>query len=139
MIIYNELKKLTSLFNKSNIEIIRNSRDNIQSFKTLELNLNNNLFSIYIDDEYNDVNEANPLMCFFLILRELEIYRDSTDYLDWCKQLGVNANDDQLRQYYISLEATYTEIEKILGEIDSCISSLDYQLNTGVIKKLRSL
>ena len=139
MIIYNELKKLTSLFNKSNIEIIRNSRDNIQSFKTLELNLNNNLFSIYIDDEYNDVNEANPLMCFFLILRELEIYRDSTDYLDWCKQLGVNANDDQLRQYYISLEATYTELEKILGEIDSCISSLDYQLNTGVIKKLRSL
>ena len=139
MIIYNELKKLTSLFNKNNIEIKSNASEDIQSFKTLELNLNKNRFSIYIDDEYNDVNEANPLMCFFLILRELEIYKDSTDYLNWCKQLGVNAEVEQLRQYYITLGTSYKKIEKMLGEIDSCISSLDYQLSTGVINQLRSL
>jgi len=139
MIIYSELVKLTSYFKRNKIEINRNASKDIQSFKALELNLNNNLFSIYIDDEYNHVNETNPLMCFFLILRELEIYKDSTDFLDWCKQLGVNADDEKLRQYYISLESTYSEIEKKLGQIDSCISSLDYQLNTGVIKQLRSL
>ena len=139
MIIYNELEKLTSYFKRNKIEIKRNASKDIQSFKALELNLNNNLFSIYIDDEYNDVNEDNPLMCFFLILRELEIYQDSTDYLDWCKQLGVNANDEQLRQYYFTLGKSYKKIEKILGKINSCISSLDYQLNTGVVQELRSL
>ena len=139
MIIYRELEKLSSYFNRNKIEIKRDPAKDIQSFKTLELHLNSNIFSIYIDDEYNDVNETNPLMCFFLILRELEIYNDSTDYLDWCKQLGVNADNEQLRRYYISLESIYQKIEKSLGEIDSCISSLDYQLNTGVVQKLRNL
>ena len=139
MIIYHELEKLASYFNENNIEIKRNTREDIQSFKALELNLNNYIFTIYIDDEYNDVNEENPLMYFFLILRELEIYKDSTDYLNWCKQVGLHTDDEQLRQYYIALGASYKKIEKILGEIDSCISSLDYQLSTGVIKRLRSL
>ena len=139
MIIYNQLEKLASYFKRNRIEIKINQTKDIQSFKTLELNLNNNNFIIYIDDEYNDINEANPLMCLFLILRELEIYKDSTDYLDWFKQLGVNANDEKLRQYYFTLGTSYKKIENILGEVDSCISSLDYQLNTGVIQKLRGL
>ena len=139
MIVYHELEKLATYFNVNNIKIKSNVSKDIQSFKALELNLNNSIFTIYIDDEYNDVNEANPLLCFFLILRELEIYNDSTDYLNWCKQVGVNADDEQLRQYYITLGTSYKKIEKILGEIDSCISSLDYQLSTGAIKKLRGL
>ena len=141
MEIYNELNYLSSYFNKKSVSIKRNATKDIQPFKRLELNLDNNIYIIYVDDEYNDVNEANQLMCFFLILRELEIFNDSTDYLNWCKQLGVNliAYDQKLRAYYNSLKISYSEIEKALGKIDSCISSLDYQLSTGVVKKLRSM
>ena len=139
MIIYKDLNNLSSYFNRARISIKRDQTKDIQSFKALEINLNGSSFIIYIDDEYNDVNENNPLLCFFLILRELEIFKDSTDYLNWCKQLGVNANDETLRQYYISLSSTYTKIEKMLGKIDSCISSMDYQLSTGVVQKLRNI
>lgn len=139
MIIYKELNNLSSYFNSAGISFKRYQSEDVQSLKAMDINLNNSSFFIYIDDEYNDINEDNPLMCFFLILRELEIYKDSTDYLDWCKQLGVDANDEKLRQYYISLDSTYNKIEKILGKINSCINSMDYQLNNGVIQKLRNI
>lgn len=136
---YPDLDKLKTYFDVNRILIKRDQSRDILSFKSLELILNNTIFIIFIDDEYNDVNVANQLMCFFLILRELEIYNDSTDYLDWCKQNGINANEEQLRQYYITLAIIYPKIEKILGKIDSCISSMDYQLSTGIVQKLRGI
>ena len=139
MIIYKELNYLSSYFNRAEISFKRYQSEDVQSLKAMDTNLNDSSFLIYIDDEYNDINEDNPLLCFFLILRELEVFKDSIDYLNWCKQLGVDASDEILRQYYISLDSTYNKIEKILGKIDSCINSMDYQLNTGVIQKLRNI
>ena len=139
MIIYKELNNLSSYFNSAGISFKRYQSEDVQSLKAMDINLNNSSFFIYIDDEYNDINEDNPLMCFFLILRELRSIRIQLIIWIGVNSWGVDANDEKLRQYYISLDSTYNKIEKILGKINSCINSMDYQLNNGVIQKLRNI
>ena len=104
--------------------------------KCAELFLGNKSWIILVDDEYNDLHEKNQLMCLFLILRELEIYQSESDFLKWCTQNGSNASDTKLLYYYKQLGKTILEIESIIGEIDSKISGLDYELRTGVIDEL---
>ncbi len=77
-----------------------------------------------------------PLVSFFLVLFSLEIYDDRLDYLDWSKQNLIDSSNVKWLDYYRSLDKTYAEIKSVLGEIDSCISSMDYQLRTGIIDTL---
>jgi len=73
-----------------------------------------------------------------LVLRELEIYKESTDFLDWCKTQDVNPDSNELRTYYQELAGIYNEVESKLGKIDSQISDLDFQLNAGTVQELRN-
>ena len=103
------------------------------------LSIQNQSFSILIQDEYNDLKINNPLLNLCLVLRELEVYKESRDYLDWCNIQNVEANSEELRQYYMRLCKTCQSIEEVIGKIDSQISDLDFQLNSGAAKELRKL
>lgn len=98
--------------------------------------INDQSWNIFISDEYQHFNKANPLICLFLVLSALEIYYESQDYLDWCKEEALNATNLNWLEYYKSLEKTYKEIKNVLGEINPHIPYFDYSLQTGLGKAL---
>ena len=107
-----------------------------EGLKCAEIQIGEKSWVILVDDEYDDLIQERQLMCFFLVLRELEIYQSESDFLRWCSQNGWDPKDSKLLYYYKQLGKTVLEIESIIGEIDSKISGLDYELRTGVIDEL---
>lgn len=136
MKIYPEIEKLKSIYTAHNISIKRLLPTNKDGFVYAEMTIGTKSWKLYVDDEYEDCTKYNPIVALFLTLFSLEIYHDSVDYLDWCHQNLLDASDIKWLTYYKSLERTYEEIKNELGEIDSCISSLDYQLRTGIFDAL---
>lgn len=106
----------------------------------VELKLGGIMYLVQIFDEYKDLNFNNTLLNFILVFRELELINDSTDYLDWCKQQGLKANNDQLRNYYTDIVKVLPEIVEYFPnkKITSFISDIDFQLNAGTIQLLRN-
>ena len=133
---YPEIKKLKKIYLRLNITIKQLMPINKDGFVSVEMSFGNKSWILYVDDEYKDFNVNKPLVSLFLVLLSLEMYDDSLDYLDWCKQNLLDATETIWLDYYKSLDETYAEIKNELGEIDSCISSFDYQLRTGVIDAL---
>ena len=133
---YPEIERLKNLYTTHNISIKRLVPKYKEGFILAEMTIGAKSWNLYVDDEYEDCSKNNPLVAFYLILSSLEEYQDSLDYLDWCHQNLLDASDLIWLSYYKTLEKTYSEIKIELGEIDSCISSLDYQLRTGIIDAL---
>jgi len=129
---------LNSLLELKNANEIRVSLlpSRIDDLQWVTFTIKSSSWNILIDDEYNDLNESSQLMCLFLVLRELEIYQEESDYLKWSAQMGTNINNTDLLVYYKQLGKSIFEIESFIGHIDSQITDLDYQLRTGVIKEL---
>lgn len=132
---YPEIQKLNNLKVSFGIKI--NHVGSLDNLSKVELKIKDKSFSIYIHDEYNDLIINNPLLNLCLVLRELELYKDCSDFLDWCNNQNVIASNEDLRGYYMKLDKTYYAIENIIGQIDSQISDLDFQLNAGAIAELR--
>lgn len=105
----------------------------------MELKIGAQTYTIHVMDEYNDLNYYNPLLNFVLVFRELELINDSSNFTDWCRQQGINANNDSLRSYYIDVAVTIPEISNYFSnkEITSFIGDLDFQLNSGAVQYLR--
>ena len=72
-----------------------------------------------------------------MILRELEEYEEEEDILRWCKVKGLHAGNTDILEYYRGLSTVYTEVQKILGTIDSYISYYDFEMNAGAAQELR--
>lgn len=102
----------------------------------VQYTINDDCWDILIDDEFNHFSEQNPLINFYLTLVALEEYIESDDYLAWCKLYNLDASNMIWLNYYKSLEKTCKQIERVLGKIDSEISSFDYTLQTGLGKAL---
>ena len=104
-----------------------------------EITLANQKWHIYIDDEYRLINTSKPTLCLYLVLRSLEEYADSSDFLDWSNQYPFTKNDSHYINYYRNLEKTYHEIKQVVGSVNSFISDLDYQLFSGEFSELLAL
>ncbi|PHS60691.1 MAG: hypothetical protein COB12_12865 [Flavobacterium sp.] len=133
---YQEIEKLKSIYKKNSIQIKPLKRANFEGFVLAEITIEKQSWKIYIDDEYGDCSKDKPLVAFYLMLFSLDVYDDSLDYLDWCNQNKINASDLKWLTYYKSLEKTYSELKHILGDLDPCIDSFDYQIRNGVIDAL---
>ncbi len=133
---YPEIERLKKIWISNTISIKQFPDSKKEDFVFVEMSIRNKSWKLYVDDEYKDFDTNKSLLALFLILFSLEMYDDSCDYLDWCKQNLLDSSDKVWLEYYKSLDKIYTEIKNELGEIDSCISSLDYQLRTGVIDVL---
>jgi len=133
---YQEIEKLKSIYTKYNIQIKSLKRANNEGFVLAEITIEKQSWKIYIDDEYGDCNKDKPLVALYLMLFSLDVYHDSLDYLDWCNQNKINGSDLKWLTYYKSLEKTYSELKQILGDMDPCIDSFDYQIRNGVIDAL---
>lgn len=138
--VYEEIQRLKALVSKYRIECkVAPDQGNLSFLTLMEFSIGRNVFHIYIDDDYGDLKSENALLYVFLVLFELENYHDSEDILDWCNYHGLDAGNDELRQYFMDLANTYASIEALIGKPDAFINSLDFELNAGPMQALRSL
>lgn len=137
---YPEIQLLEAIYLKHKVSISISDIDFLggnKDFPALVFSLGNNSFQLYVNDEYGDLQIENPLLVFCLILRELENYIHQNDYLEWCKSQLLEPANSQVRAYHMDLRNIYKDVEKIIGEINSHISSFDFELNAGAAQALR--
>lgn len=130
------LHELRELRDNFHIRVIPDAALNTGVLKGVHFFVEQNSWSILIEDQYNDLREDLQLMALFLVLRALENYQNEPDFLKWCMHKMADSTDFHLLQYYRSLGAAIYDIEQVIGPVDSKISSLDYELRTGIIREL---
>ena len=106
---------------------------------SIEFNIKQNKFIIQSDDEYHDLKVDSEILHLIIALREVETIEASTDFLDWCRQLNLNASNEKLLTYYKEISSQLFNFKNLFenGILNSFISDLDYQLNAGAIQILR--
>lgn len=138
---YPEIQALQKIYDdyKIHIAVVKDSYlTNAQDHPEVRFTINHCPFTIYIDDEYEDLAIGHPLLSLYLILREFGIYREEEDLLTWSNGKGLDPGNIKVLQYYKELSKTYIEIEQLLGKVDPPISDLDFQLNAGPAQALRT-
>jgi len=131
----NAIEQLANLYQKHRISIKING-ERKQDLTPVLLGTDTKDYLLYVEDEYLDFNVEKPLICLFLILRTLEDYDDCEDFLAWCRLYNLDSSDPEWQHYYRGLSEIYSALETSWGSVDSYISSLDYQLRSGVFYSL---
>ncbi|MCG8372695.1 MAG: hypothetical protein MI700_04140 [Balneolales bacterium] len=106
-------------------------------FPKIRLTIRGREFSFYVDDEYNDLTIPNPALSVCVALRSLEDYEYAEDYFVWCAQHNFDTGSTAVRSHFQHLGEVYSQVHKILGEVDSKISDYDFELDAGAARKLR--
>ena len=140
MKLFSEIHALEKIYHDHKVKI-RVSEDDF-SFTALghvwiTFTLNNHTFVLLVDDEYKDFSIDNSLLHLCLVLRELETYYEEEDLLAWSKHKYVDPGNSKILDYYRSLSNIYTQVEQILGNIDSHVSYFDFEMNAGAAQFLR--
>ena len=93
---------------------------------------------IHIQDEYNDLDCKNPLLDIVLCLRELELISDSNNFENWCQQQGLKGNKE-VEDYFNHIVKKLPIVKDYFlnGTLNSFISDMDFQLNSGAAQELR--
>ena len=134
------IDKIQRFITENKISIIVNTKDVIISVLIpVDVFIRGKMYTIQINDEYNDLAYNNDLLNFILVFRELAIISDTADFLYWCTLHDYDASNSQLLDYYKGLCNHMDEIASCFknNEIDYFVSDLDFQLNSGVIQVLR--
>ncbi len=136
-----DIQQLKEFYSLHRIEIHQlKSNNKHTTLNSVEFTFREYKKMILIVDEYKDLKLNNPLLNLVLVLKELSFINESTDFLDWCSENEMNASSEELRRYYIDIlpfvKMVKTHFEN--GKINYFISDLDFQLNAGAIRSLRS-
>lgn len=138
---YPEIEILEQLYGKHNISVTPVQEDYLDDDKTypaVNLHIGNHRFVVYIDNEYSDLEKNNPLLSLCLVLRAFDAYAYAEDYLQWCTHHGLNASDEKIRDYHMSLRNTSAEVYTLLGYMECPVSDFDFELNAGAAQHLRA-
>lgn len=138
---YQEIKELQSLNHSCKIRISPIPNTFLNGDKTwpgVIVELDSRKETLYLFDEYNDLSPTNYLLNLHLFLLAMEDYEESSDYLSWCQEYGVNPSNSEFRNYHIDLAPLFPILKENLGGvIQSPISKMDWQLNAGAAEVLR--
>lgn len=137
---YPEIRKLEHIYESNDIYVFPRKEMYLgedKEYKGVSLQIRDNLYELFVADEYNDLDESNQLLSFCLVLRELEQYQEAGDYLAWCRYNSLDPSDEQVRAYHMNLRFLWRNIESLLGGVDSCIRNMDFELNAGAAQWLR--
>lgn len=137
---YSEIEALKQFKNQHGISLSFINAEKIEPHLTpVELIFHKNKITVQVEDEYDDLHIDSELLHLILVLREIETIDTSTDFLDWCHQLDLNASNHQLLVYYNEMTSKLSDFNKLFddGKITSFITDLDFQLNAGGIQILR--
>ena len=98
-------------------------------------------FNVMIEDEQDDLMLNDSRVNVVLVLRELELIHHSSDYLHWCRLQGLlcHADRGKLHSYYQNIVWMLPKLYQLFGknEIETFISDLDFELNSGAMQFLR--
>ncbi|GAB5400693.1 MAG: hypothetical protein Aureis2KO_22780 [Aureisphaera sp.] len=135
---YPEIDALQNFVSVNKV-VIRQTKDVIhKSLVPVSFQCKGQEYIIQVLDEYHDLNCQNPLLHVVLVLRELELIDDAKDYNVWCKHQGFSGNPS-VETYYgeITERISFLKPSFPYGKLNSFISDLDFQLNSGAAQALR--
>ncbi|KAA3611239.1 MAG: hypothetical protein D8M58_14810 [Calditrichaeota bacterium] len=135
-----EIDELNNIFIKHKIEIRFSSSDFLaenEDYRAVEFKVEGKTFNFYVEDENGDIRYNYPLLNLCLVLRELEFYAESDDFLIWCKERYLEPKNEKVLAHFRNLGTIYREVEKILGKIDSQVSDWDFEMGSGPMWDLR--
>ena len=137
---YKEIDALNNIYIKHKVEIRFSTTDFLiedKDYRAVEFKAGGKLFNFYVEDEYDDIRYNYPLLNLCLVLRELEYYIDTDDYLIWCNERSLDVKNIDIQAHYKNLGSIYREVENIIGKIDSQISDWDFEMGSGASWELR--
>ncbi|MBO3697671.1 hypothetical protein [Roseivirga sp. E12] len=108
-----------------------------EDYRLVEFKLEGKVFNFFVEDERDDARLNYPLLNLCLVLRELEHYNESSDYLEWTRDHYLDPKNHEVLAHFKNLGLVYTEVEKIIGKIDSQISNWDFEMGSGASWELR--
>jgi len=138
---YPNIKALNDIYVKHHVSVDiskTNFLDTEQLMPEVILRIDGKKFKLYLDDEFDNIKLNYPLLNFCIVLRELEDFKFSNDYQIWCAERNIDAANPEIKAYYIRLGHIYDDIESLLGEINSYISSFDFEFDMGEAHALRN-
>ncbi|MDC7998132.1 hypothetical protein [Gilvibacter sediminis] len=139
---YPELIALKSFVEKYDIQVslLSDAAAIIPEHSSVSFSMANKPITLYLDDEYGDLQIDNPLLHIACCLDHLEIVEESEDYLQWCREHGYNTGASHLLNHYKSLVAYNDSIRSCFRnqKIESFVNSLDFQLNQRAAQALRA-
>lgn len=137
---YPEIAALNKIYITHKVEIRFSTTDFLagnKDYPGVEFKLGGKEFNFYADDEKGDKEFNYPLLNLCLVLRELENYAESTDYLIWSKENYFNPKNEAVLAHFRNLGTIYGEVEKIMGKIESHVSDWDFEMGSGASWELR--
>lgn len=139
MVSYSEITALKKFISDHNVRIqFHDGSSILQDLIPLSVRIADHKFIVYVQDEYEDLKAKKLTINTVLVLRELELIEDSTDYLNWCQLQDINATTEALRSYYQDITKNIHRLYDCFDDnkITSFISDLDYQLSAGAMQWL---
>ena len=137
---YPEIVALNALYIKHKVAIRFSSTDFLngdKDYRLVTFKLEQKTFLFYVQDELGDIRYNYPLLNLCLVLRELEEYNLSPDFLIWCQERYLDASNDAVLAQYRNLGTVFRDVEAILGEINSYVSDWDFEMGSGPSWDLR--
>ena len=135
------ISQLRNAISQNNIEL-RISKTPLvfldASMRKIDVSINEFEASLFIDDEYKDIDSASPLLLLNMVLMECTWYLEEDDYLTWCTSKNLNPSNVEVRTYYMELGEMISGIKSLLPNIEHT-SFFDWQLNAGDAQFLRRL
>lgn len=95
-------------------------------------------FIVPVDNEYEDVELNNPVVFLDMILREVEYFEESKNFIEWLSVSAELSKDKETINFYRSLKEITPNIRSIVGKEVKAIPYSEIELNTGMAKALRS-
>jgi len=137
---YPEIEALNKIYVKYKVEIRFSTTDFLESkkeYRAVEFKIEGKTFCFYVEDELDDIKYNFPLLNLCLVLRELEGYGLTPDYLVWCQERYLDPKKENTLANFRNLGTVYREVEKIIGEINSQVSDWDFEMGSGASWELR--
>ena len=135
-----EISALNNIYlqHRVEIEVSRSECLNGKNeYPAVTFKLGGEYFKMYVDDEQDDFRSNYPLLNLCVVLRELEYYNETEDFLLWCTEMFLDPSNSQVLTYYRDLAEIYRGVEAILGKVDSFVSDWDFEMGSGVMHELR--
>ena len=107
-------------------------------YRRIDVRAGNRKIHFPVNDEFEDIDKGNPVVLLHMVLQECKDFEEAEDYLVWAKDMGLNASDESVRQIHFEIRELVPQIYQIVGKEVKPISRWDVEMNTGVMKALRS-
>jgi len=98
---YPNIKALKDLFIKHKVSVKISDKIFMagrKDFPLVVLTLGKQSFKLFVEDVYDDFKYNYPILNFCIVLRELENFKFSNDYLLWCAEHHLNASDLKIKK-----------------------------------------